>query len=379
MNKLITPLLLMGFACNTIYAQVTLTSERFVSIGDALDYYLSSADSIDLGLPGTEQQTWDFTHLSGSEMSTETYESAALGTFATDFPDANILQRSTDGREDYLEVNATSILSHGYVQEILGEQFPVRYEDARIVALNPTNFGDVTETTTEGGFAISLADYPLIDSLLNSLDLGEINGVLDSLRFRSTTIFRQEADAWGTCRIPGGEFEVLRIAQVTEVATFLEIHLSLGPLSLWIDLANFFDELEFEPFSSENAYLFVSPDHKETITNVQLSPLGTVNRIEFAAFDPTTSTDHITLNPLQIRVFPNPTQDWLHLQTTLSDGVYQLGIYDTQGKTIELTSVSFISGVGKHELVQPVAGLYFFQLLKADGHIAGSGRFLVNN
>ena len=213
MPKYTTLLLLVVLSTSILHAQAVLTDSRFYAVGDHLNYHLVDIDNIAIGEASAQEQEWDFTHLSGTEVWTDTFLAAAVGAFADTFPEANVLQLSTGGSEEYLQINSSAILSYGYVQDLLGISFPVRYQEPRTLIENPTTYGDILEVTQEGGFAISLADYPIIDSLLGSLDLGELSGTLDSLRLLTTTTTRQEADAWGTCHISSGSFEVLRLVQ----------------------------------------------------------------------------------------------------------------------------------------------------------------------
>lgn len=377
MPKYCTLLFLVVLSTNLLRSQAVLTDSRFYTVGDHLNYHLVDIDNIAIGEASAQEQEWDFTHLSGTEVWTDTFLAAAVGAFADTFPDANVLQRSPNGREEYLQINSSAILSHGYIQDLLGVSFPVRYQEPRILIENPTTFGDVLESSREGGFAIGLADYPIIDSLLGTLDLGELSGTLDSLRLLTTTTTRQEADAWGTCQISTGSFEVLRLAQQTSTTTSLEVHVNAGPFSFWIDLGNFFEELDFEPLSTEQTYQYIAPDHKTIIADIRLSPSGEITRVLIADLEPISSTTSITHRPSNLRLYPNPTKDWVHFQTALPDGRYQVRLYNMEGRLIELTSVSISGGAGKYQLRSTLAGIYLFQMTNAYGQLVGSGRLLV--
>ena len=126
MKKHFTLLLFYSLVSHGLLGQATLTNSRFVEAGDHLSYYHNTTDTVWYGEPADNEQFWDFSHLSGAEVWTDTFLAATVGDFTDEFPSANILQRSTNGREEYLEVNSAAILSNGYVQSLLGELFPVR-------------------------------------------------------------------------------------------------------------------------------------------------------------------------------------------------------------------------------------------------------------
>lgn len=251
----------------------------------------------------------------------------------------------------------------------LGLNTAVGYAPPLTERYAPMNFFDVKNFETDAAYAVPIGE--LADTLLGSL-----SGLVDSIRFRIHTSHLYIVDAWGTCRIPGGEFDVLRQKRSTFTETSIEVRSFLG----WIDLGGLLGEdgntlLESIGKDTSLTFVFVSASEKEEIAVVDARHTDEqVRSVKYKSIDGLTSTNDRVAAPMVFSISPNPAYGTAYLHFGhLPNGHFQLICSDASGRMWK-QYFSSGSGSGQVELESQNRpdGIYFCQILDENNVVVGS-------
>ncbi len=285
-------------------SQIIISNSYFPVKGDSLKFYTDDSPAdYDLSVQGGNQN-WDFTSLVNKNPSFRAFADAKICDVDKKFTDAELCE-TTNGFSVFYNVKAN-------VFEKIGEQgefnqgLPIpnatRYSPAQIERRAPLKFFDFNNSKYNQNFSFSTAFLP--DSLL-----GTLGGLLDSIRFKIAGERIDLVDGWGTCKIPGGTFNVLREKRTEVRDTKIEVHTAFG----WLDVSTFLGGggggglTDLIGKDTVVTYNFFSDQAKEeiavvTVDNNTLKP----TEVKFKAIGSPTATQNTLYALPDIKVYPNP-------------------------------------------------------------------------
>lgn len=282
-------------------AQITVTNATFPVAGDKLRM---SRDFSPVGIvitpPGFNEE-WDLTQLKTQAQYEIQYAPASQGSQGANLPDATLFARLVSGNEGYYKVTANSFEliaeygsgPRGDFNGLFQYKPPIGERSA------PLNFFDIRQYSS-----FQLTNIPL-DQLSDEFKAG-IN--IDSVRLRVTISKLEAVNAFGTLRIPGGIFEVLRVKNT--IYTEIRLDANIPPLG-WIDVTDRGVQYGYNLGVDTTAnYQFFSNDSKEPIavlytlskpfndlivTMADFKTIGSTLPVELLSFSAVNENDLISL------------------------------------------------------------------------------------
>jgi Secretion system C-terminal sorting domain len=352
-------------------AQITISNSTFPSVGDTLRYLTDpNPPVLNFGGSNGGPQFWDFSTLQGGNVREVIYQNPVGGNAAANFPNAS-LRTGNQAQETYYRTTATSfdnLGTSGADQLNLGINTTVRYQPPLPERRAPMNFFDINTFETDLAYAVSTGD--LADSLL-----GALGALVDSFRFRIHTTRLDVVDGWGTCKIPGGAFDVLREKRTEISETSIDVHTLLG----WTDLSGLLGGggsslLGNIGNDTTITYYYFSATEKEPIADVDVRPSdGTLRSVRYKWIDASVSSNDIHAIESKIVIYPNPTQGLVVVAVdNFPSEPLILNIQDVQGK--RLKQIHFNGSQSNRvelDLAGLPAGILFCQILNEQGTILG--------
>lgn len=202
-----TKLLLAGmFLSICSWAQITLTSDNIVSVGDSrIQKTDASPEGITIGDSGTNQN-WDFSTLNADESIEINFIDPSKTANGTDFPNANLAAELDEG---YMYLSNSSeglyIMGYGLGAESfifdapeLSLEFPTQYENQFGFNYQFDSLMMIADMDVEMASGLQML-MPGIVTARIQLDTSSISTV----------------DAWGTATIEGTNYDALRIEKVS--------------------------------------------------------------------------------------------------------------------------------------------------------------------
>ncbi len=365
--------------CFGASAQITVTASTFPTGGDTLRFAIdTSVGDISLAVtPPGGNQLWNFTNLQAANTFSTVYRPANAGMSAGSFPGAELVVINQQG-ETYFNVTNTAFENLGYAGEdpanfslsVLARfQPPIKERRA------PLNFFDINQQTSDLSLPFSTDNLP--DTLFSGAPF-----IPDSIRIRLNLQRLDVVDGWGTCQIPGGQYNVLREKRTEYTTTALDVKV---PFLGWVDLGTIIPNGGgfggFLGTDTTVSYRFYSGTEKEEIAVV------TLNNDQSGALsiryknNGTTSADEDPDAPgkAAIAAFPNPAVEWVRFDcSNLPPADYTLKIFNIVGKVVWEDSY-FISGNKsiRIELEDFKKGTYLYSLANSEGMVIGTKRLVV--
>jgi hypothetical protein len=354
---------LLGFAA-WVQAQPVLTSSSFIKSGDSVRTAILFEPPQIGPLTSGENQTWDLSSLGKDTTVLIVAADAQQGSAPDAFPNASFVVFGPGG-EAYYESTPNALRILGVVGAggfpLLGLVTP-RYEPPLIEQRAPMAFFDVN--TTDINFRTTFGSELVPPDLLNLIPLP-----VDSFRFSQTGTRLDVVDGWGTLKIPGAEYEVLRERRRTIVNNKIEIRSFLG----WVDLSNFFpipgagaDTTFTYNFYSEGipgalAVVTVDPSNTDDILQIQYRDLGVTS-----VYQPVV---------LEAPLFrgPNPARDVLNFDFSALDSPARLEIFGVDGRLLHVEEQ--LQGARQISAIHLPAGMHFYRVM-AGGQWVESGKLL---
>jgi hypothetical protein len=365
------------FSTHTLLAQITVTNVTFPSAGDTLRYKTdSNPPALNLGTTGGGNQVWDFTDLQGGPVQTTVYLTAAGGNGSGSFP-LTTLRTTNALQETYYRKTATAFENLGTIGDDplnLGINTTIRYQPSLPERRAPQQFFDIH--TVESDLSYAVPTGALADSLL-----GQLGALVDSFRFRIETKRLDVVDGWGTCNIPGGQFEVLREKRTTTTSTSIEVHSFLG----WVDLSGLLGGggsslLDNIGKDTTVAYHFFSNAEKEEIAVVTMNDSGTEPQsVRFKWIENVVSnTNDMTSDNPRVVATPNPAKSSTSLLLEhFLPGTYQVVVWDGTGKNLYQQSVEVYGNtLVAIDLLNSPAGLLLVQILDKQGDVTATCKLI---
>jgi len=324
---------LISLYISNINAQITITNATFPKVGDTLKtaVVFDFAGNLTMGSTGGPK-TWDFSILNVDEgiKQQEIYLNPAVGKDASSFPEATMMLLS-DGQEIYLKSSATKLegLGFGGANQFFDAPLVIKYSKRPVLRTAPLEFINTTATT--GEFRIDISSNIIPDSLLAGLPFKP-----DSIRIQFSNSIKGLTDAYGSLKLQGNSFDVLRekVESISQTQLFIKI------LGAWIDPIPFLGGNipgGFGDFLGQDTtitYNFISNIKKEILVSAEYSTKNELQSVTFADLsDYISSTQDIS--SVDFTVSPNPVSDLLTFTPSgIQEGKYFITISDVHGKTV---------------------------------------------
>jgi len=363
--------------CINATAQITVTNATFPAAGDSLRSSIDfnpNVSSSPASPPGGNQ-TWDFNGLQEEQGSLLTYAVASSGNYDMDFPGSDIVSVGLDG-ETYFNVTNTAFQVMGYAGADptgFGLDVTARFQPAFDERRAPLNFFDVTQQQTN----LSL---PFSTDLLPDSLLGGLGALIDSIRVSINTQRLEVVDGWGVCKIPGGEYDVLRQKRTEYTTTNLDVLTFFG----WVDIGTFVPGGggfgNFLGTDTTVTYRFLSGTEKvEIAVATMTNDISAVERIRYKNNMMVSAPEVDAPGTASIQAFPNPAIEWVRFDcANLPSDDYTLKIFNIVGKVVwrEDYQLSGNKSITLN-LSEFKKGTYLYSLTDGKGNNIGTKRLVV--
>ncbi len=364
--------------CAFATAQITVTNATFPAAGDSLAY---AVDNEPLGLnpatPPGGNQIWDFSTLQKDDQLSFVFRPASAGSNAASFPGAELVNK--DQGETYFNVTSNKFQVLGYAGADpggFGLNVVAKFNPAITERYAPMNFFDINSQNSNLNLTFP-TNQPPLDTIFSGFPVD-----IDSLRVKVTTDRTEVVDGWGTIKIPGGTYPVLRQKQTEYTSTGIEVYVALFPgFGIWQDLSMLIGGGGgFGGIDTTVTYHFISNTEKEEIAIATMNAsLDTVVDIQFKNLSSTPVVDLVDEFSGGIQAFPNPAVEWVRFDcVNLTPGDYTLKIFNIIGKCVWKKNYS-LSGTTSFrvELDDFKKGTYIYSLVDRQGNAVGTKRLVV--
>lgn len=356
-------ILLLGFL--TVNSQITITNATFPKEGDKLKYATLSGQGVTIDmLSNAGPRAWDFSVLNRGVKFEESYRIAKDGKDAAVFPDADMYY--LNGREErYIKSSTTKLeeLGIGGVNPLFNVPLAIRYTSKPVIRQAPLSFVGATKSVSSWNIALSGSVFP--DSLLASFPAGFKP---DSVKIQFSSETNGLMDAYGTLKMQGHTFEVLR--EKARVETSTDVFIKVGFLG-WINISaaaqfgislpEFIQRFLGKRVSTE--YRYYANDKKEILVNAIYDDKDAFQSVTFADLGQVSATENI-INRTFVDIYPNPASDVLTIQTgEWEDGMYLITLSDINGKAVYAEPTILRSGENKRvDISKFTLGTYFLTI-----------------
>lgn len=344
----ISALTLLSFSLNS---QITIDQNDFLQSEDSVGISTSTDLTIDFATTGPNS-TWDFSNLTESGQLFETAKSMStagfiiniqFGPFAPSEYKASYFQ-NFDGLpvEDLtsflpiqinsvnrmIKIDNSELTYPGYSLEAAGQLVGFKSDTIEKAYEFPLNYGD--SYSSVGHTDINLAPIYEARIIMN--------------RHRVSNV-----DGHGQLITPHGTYDVLRVHhQIIELDS---IYIELGPIQQWIPINRI-----------NNEYEWWAKNKKRPVLKVETETL-------FGAEAPTrityinNQTANIQENTLETKIYPNPTNGILNLESI--ESLENIKVFSTDGRMVfeQATSGIFTT----IDLTQLTPGMYTVQAISSKG------------
>ena len=346
-------------------AQITVTDIDIVEEGDVIHmaYDDNPSSSIIIGSSGMNQ-TWDFSSLQASLVDTELYLSPLGTQYESLYPNANLCLNA-GGSISYFDKSSFGVYAHGLSDTVFNSPalflpLPLIYgllvADGPIIVIEQSITGPLLSTALP-----ALTVLALTNNLANRADTALI-------QITNTSEF--SVDASGTITTPLGSYDVLRLKEVKEISSVLNIYCSdtITQQGMWFDNIPF-SAIPILAGSSNNeqdiTYRWIANDTSVTYL-VAAAVVDSFNNIEEASFQITPLLNNITELPSSLfNVYPMPVSDKLMINSKNNELTY-LELVAVNGKVI--LKKEFIQTTSL-DISHIVKGIYFLNLKTVEGEL----------
>jgi hypothetical protein len=371
-------------------AQTTITNTYFPAIGDTLKIATALPNLARFAriTPAGANQTWNYSFLRSRLNSTAYTATAFIAPPANDtviqrvFPTCNLATKQdsagvtmtcyqkTATRFDLMGFKGFNTLGAGL--SLIGLRVSPAYQPYALERRAPLSFG-MTQLRTQSNFTVTIPASALPDSLLALLPVRP-----DSLRTRFQTIRTDNVDAWGSLRIPGGLYNVLREKRVEITDTKIEIR--LPNLPIWLDVTALASAGQFLPQDTTTSYRFWAAGVKEPILELTASKTvaDSVTNADYKYLPINTPTTELNTGggEISLKISPNPTDGVLNIEELNIDAAnYEIHIYNLNGALVAQQQ-KFVDKKTTIDVSNLASGTYILQLRQPSQQVIGIGKFV---
>lgn len=335
------------------FAQISILSTDFTSVGDIITRYSDTIPSFGPGLSGAGV-TWDFSSAVKEDTAITTVVTVASTGFQSDFSSSDYAMEGVEGDSWlYFEHDVNTMSATGAAGDLLGNgnisspfsdnlllhQFPRTYQ---------SNFDDTYAFVTEASGAGLPTPIPV-----HMISLTHDGHVFDT------------TDAYGTLITPTGTYDALRVKTVDYTHDVVEVQVS-PVFPVWTEFSNTMD--------TSTSYSWHTKEQKLAIAEFAFDSIGNPARFTFSAVPPVTTVGITDKEKSSISVYPQPATDFLYLKGLENFYNYSAEIISVDGRIcsrnqLESTRVS-VAHLPK--------GVYVLRLMSSDGVQEKPIRFLVS-
>lgn len=380
-------MLLAAFSvlCFGATAQITVTGTTFPTAGDTLHFAIDNNPvNINPATAPGGNQVWDFTGLQKSEVQNVAYRPASGGANFGDFPGAETVINNGLG-DIYYNLTANKMEALGYAGSDpigFGVNVSAHYQPALIERRAPMNYTDLNQQSALVQVTLP-TNQPPFDSLFANLPVN-----VDSLRVRLTTDRIEAVDGWGSCKIPGGSYGVLRQKRTEYRTPMAEAYVELIPgFHTWVDVGSLLGSGgaggldQFLKKDTIVTYRFYSSTEKEEIAVATMNDnQSDVSEVRFKNNAGITPSHYVSAaGSASISAFPNPAVEWVRFDcVNLPPDEYTLKIFNIIGKVVwkETYQIAGTRSI-KLDLDNFKKGTYLYSMTDKAGNIIGTKRLVV--
>ena len=369
--------LIFGFVViltQCIFSQMRITNSVFPKPEDTLKtiYTINVPTALQMGTTGGPK-TWDFSQLKTGLKQREIYALPSAGKDSAFFPEANLLLLS-DGQEFYIRSTAQIMeaIGIGGQNEFLDTNLIIKYNKRPVLRKAPLEF--INTTFSQGEFRIDLNARIIPDTLLEGLPIKP-----DSIRFQVSNTLRGLIDAYGTIKMHGKNYEVLRekAEVISEAKVFIKV------LGLWVDLFAIAGGNIPEGFGNilgkdtTISYNFYNNIKKEAIVSAEYTPDGTFLGVTFIDDGTLTSSVDLTAIDTRFKIYPNPASEYIDIEIGETSTSYTCLVSDMSGSYVHFDIILSGNAARLNTMDWP-DGLYLIQLFSPSGKMSFSQKIIKN-
>ncbi len=355
--------LALAFVSMSALAQITVTDTDIVGVGDVV--YMAYDDNpssiITVGSSGMNQ-TWDFSSLQVSSVDTELYVSPLGTLYESSYPNANLCI-DVGGSVSYFDKSSSGVYMHGWSDTI--------FDSPALFLPLPLTYG---LATTDGPIVVIEEEItgPLLAAALPAATVAGLTNNManraDTAQIQITNASEFSVTASGTITTPLGSYDVLRLKEVKEISSVLNVYCvdTVTQLGMWINNV---------PFSSIPMLAGSANDEQEItyrwITNdtavsylVAALVVDSSDVVEGASFQtaPTVSgIAQLSLNSFNVYPIPAAYSLTVVAENNLST---ELRLIDINGKLVMDKNFANTTSINLSEIAK---GIYYLSLLNEEG------------
>lgn len=358
------------------FSQVTITNSVIPSLGDSLERMQDNQPlGVSIGMPGSDQ-AWDFSSLQGPFVITTVLQHPNEGSNFSSFPQADLLIKEGNiesyyhrSQTDYSLIGVAAPFPELQLSNVAG-----RYTPPLPVISTPINYQAFYSQNSN--FRVTFSTTSLPAELIEQLPLQP-----DSMRLNQINAVSSVADAWGTLRLPAGEFEVLRVRRQVDISHKIE---ALLPFLGWQDVTTLLAQLigDFLEDREIVLYEYYANNVKGPVAVVTMDQdnVNEINNVSFFPGNMPTSVRYRDNGRADAYAYPNPSMGYLRIQmVNMPEDTYTLYVYNILGKEIYRKNNIRANGSKILELGlydQP-KGTYLFSIKNSRGQNLMSKRFIL--
>lgn len=347
-------LILLFIGVHTLsYGQITLNKDHFPAAGDVFLMSRASSNTIDFATTG-EDMHWDFSDLEYVGTNTREYGStgnldfsiqilfgqyanvkykATYYTPATEIAFNNLpaqLPIQISDVNQFHKIATDSMTAVGLMMKINGNTVPIKNDTIETLYHFPVEYGNAHTSSS------------YIDFDMNPI----YNARWKQLKYRET-----EVDGWGQVITPQGTYDVLRIHH--KIRETDSLYVSVMGFSRWVRI----------PVPVRHEYEWRAREEKEPVVLIKTTETGNTEQVTSVEYR---DDSHLSAQLLHLsaRVFPNPAEDILYIES--SSAITSYALYSTDGKLVGHEKVN--SALQYHistAVLQP--GNYLLKLFSENG------------
>ena len=354
---------IIALYCTAMFGQITVTNATFPQAGDTLFTVLDTDSNISVGDAG-ENVTWDYRSLEGPFGRETLFLEASQGTDSASFPDADLVSISANEQETYYQSFSNKIIEIGRAGEFVqGFDIPVEYDENPTYRRAPISFGDVDDD--EAIASVDVGADILPEELLATFPIE-----FDSIRVSLISNSDSEVDAWGTVRLPDGDYDVIRdkVSTIADTKLFVKV-----PILGWFDASGLVGDIEGIGDAigvvETTTYNYYSAEDKEIIASIITDDQDMITSVEYKGDAIISNIKVIAPDHSLITAYPNPSFGNVSVQmVNFPLGEYRMKVYNVVGKELWAESYQLRSNrVFKADLMHLRKGTYLYSIFDKNG------------
>ena len=357
----------LTFISMNMSAQITVTDIDIVEQGDLvyMAYDNNPSSLITIGLQGINQ-TWDFSTLQVSSVDTELYVSPIGTQYENLYPNANLCL-SAGGSISYFDKSSSGVYIYGLNDTVfnlpalflpLPLTFGLSVTDGPIV---------VVEDYITGPFLSIALPASAVATLTNNLA-----NIADTALIQITNTSEFSVDGSGVITTPLGTYDALRLKEVKEISSILNVYCSdtLTQQGMWFNNIPFSAIPILAGYSNneqEITYRWITNDSTVTYL-VAATVVDSFNNVEEASFQitPFPNTANTTELPSSFfNVYPIPVTDKL-IVNSQNNELINLELLNVNGKLILKKEFNQSTSL---DISQISKGMYYLNLKTVEGKL----------